>query len=425
VTRALKRHDAIRAGLLALVDIDWVHREAPSHILYEGRCRKTAYTGERRDRAVPANFHSHSLTRLRSAVSRRTLAHPSAPEKSKGPKGLGMKPFKVLTIDGGGIKGLYSATLLGLFEKDLRRRAGDDARIVDYTDLICGTSTGGLIALALSLRIPAESICEFYELRGPRIFQRSQGLIARLRQALFRGKFSDRPLRSALEEILQDHTMGDSHCLLCIPTYDFTHGTYEVFKFDHGEGQLSRHNALPMVDVALATSAAPTFFPLATIPMEHQTQYVDGGVWANNPSLVGLTEALWHFVGPGKAFDHMTLLSVSSLNFGSGKPPLLKRHRSFLQWAPDLFDLGLIAQSEFTDLFLDLLQRQGSLPITYSRIPSATISAEQTPYIRLDLASRESFALMKQFATEMYHAHRQDPAVKAFFTEPKTYRTHN
>lgn len=177
-----------------------------------------------------------------------------------------------------------------------------------------------------------------------------------------------------------------------------------------------------MVDVALATSAAPTFFPLAQIEKENNTQYVDGGVWANNPSLVGLTEAIWHFVGPGKSFDHLNLLSVASLNVSTGKPPLLERRRGFIQWAPDLFDLSLIAQSEFTDTFLNLMKQRQIVPITYTRIPSIAISSEQTRYIKLDLASRESFALMKQFATDKYHKYRKNPEVQGFFAVPKTYR---
>lgn len=286
-----------------------------------------------------------------------------------------MKQFKVLSIDGGGIKGLYSAKILSLLEADIRQTHGDAARIVDYADLICGTSTGGLIALGLALRIPAETICRFYEIHGPKIFKGSQSWLALLRQTLLGGKFSDEDLRLALEELLQKNTIGDSHCLLCIPTYDFTHGTYGIFKFDHKEGNLSRHNSLPMVDVALATSAAPTFFPLAQIEKENNTQYVDGGVWANNPSLVGLTEALSYFVGPGKPFDHLALLSIASMNFSAGRTPMLKRRRSFLRWAPDLFDLSLIAQSEFADIFLSAMLGLQTIPMTYTRIPAPRSAA--------------------------------------------------
>jgi hypothetical protein len=334
-----------------------------------------------------------------------------------------MPQFKVLCVDGGGIKGLYSAKILSHFEAELRRAHGDSARIVDYADLICGTSTGGLIGLGLALRIPAEQICAFYEEAGPRIFKGSSTWLALVRQTLYGGKNSDAPLREALEQMFQRRTIGESDCLLCIPTYDFTQGTYEVFKFDHPEGRLSRHNALPVVDVALATSAAPTFFPLAQIPGENETQYVDGGVWANNPSLVGLTEAIWHFVGPQKQFDRLSLLSIASLNSSAGKAPLLNRHRSFLRWRQDLFDMGLIAQSEFTHIFLTMLANRQIVPMTYSRIPSAEIARAQSAFITLDGATREAFALMKQYAADMYHAHKNAASVQAFFAEPKTYRT--
>jgi hypothetical protein len=336
-----------------------------------------------------------------------------------------MKPFKVLSIDGGGIKGLYSATILRLFESDLRNARGDDARIIDYVDLVCGTSTGGLIGLALSLRIPATTICDFYERKGPEIFKGSQGFLARFRQTMYGGKFSDERLRAALVQLFGDRTIGDSHCLLCVPTYDFTQGTYGIFKFDHKEGNLSRHNVLSMVDVALATSAAPTFFPLAQIDELNSTQYVDGGVWANNPSLIGLVEAMSYFVGPGKAFDRLNLLSLASLNFSPGKPPLLKRRRSFVRWAPDLFDLSLIAQSEFTDVVLGRMQQVQLLPLTYTRIPSAAIGREQAGYIALDLASVESFALMKQMAENTYYEFRRKAVIQEFFAEPKLYRVKN
>jgi hypothetical protein len=333
-----------------------------------------------------------------------------------------MATFKVLAIDGGGIKGLYSAKILSLIEEELQRQHGSTVGLVDYTDLICGTSTGGLIALALSLGIPAKTICEFYELKGPKIFAGSQNVFALLRQTLFGGKFSDRPLNAALQEMFKTKTIGDSNCLLCIPTYDFTHGTYDIFKFDHKEGNLSRHNRLPMVDIALATSAAPTYFPLAQIEKENNTQYVDGGVWANNPSLVGFLEAATYFVGQGKPYDHLSLLSVASLNFGSGKPPLLKRNRSFIRWAPDLFNLSLIGQSEFADIFLSRIQQHLTIfPITYTRIPSSPISSEQEKYIKLDVATDKSIALMNQFATDMYHQYKSKLDVQAFFTNQKTY----
>jgi uncharacterized protein len=336
-----------------------------------------------------------------------------------------MKPFKVLSIDGGGIKGLYAATILAEVELALQQREGPDVRLVDFVDLICGTSTGGLIALALALRIPASRVCAFYEQHGPAIFRGSHRLPARVRQIVCGGKFSDRVLRAALVEMFQTRTIGESDCLLCIPTYDVTHGTYGIFKFDHPEGQLVRHNKLSMVDVALATSAAPTFFPLAQIGAEHNTQYIDGGVWANNPSLVGYLEASRYFVGAGKAYDHLTLLSISALSVGSGKSPGLRRRRSFAAWGADLFEPGLVGQSEFADVFMQFLTAEPMNALTYLRIPSPPISREQARFIQLDLADRRSLDLMKQFARQMYHHYRMRPGLMEFFATRKTYRTHS
>jgi hypothetical protein len=334
-----------------------------------------------------------------------------------------MKPFKVLSIDGGGIKGLYAATILAEVEAALQQKEGPDVRLVDFVDLLCGTSTGGLIALALALRIPASRVCEFYEQRGPAIFRGSHRWAARARQILYGGKFSDRVLRAALVEMFEARTIGESECLLCIPTYDVTHGTYGIFKFDHPEGELVRHNKLTMVDVALATSAAPTFFPLAQIDAEFKTQYIDGGVWANNPSLVGYLEALKYFVGAGKAYDHLTLLSISALSVGSGKPPGLRRRRSFAAWGAGLFEPGFVGQSEFADVFMQFLSAEPANALTYHRIHSPAISREQTRFIQLDFADPRALALMKQFGREMYHKQRRLRGLTDFFATRKTYRT--
>ncbi|MEM9216998.1 MAG: CBASS cGAMP-activated phospholipase [Cyanobacteria bacterium P01_F01_bin.150] len=332
-----------------------------------------------------------------------------------------MKSFKILSIDGGGIKGLYSAKILHLFENDLRDSFGSDVSIVDFFDLVCGTSTGELIALAIALRIPLENICEFHKSRGPKIFQGSNGFWALCKQTFLGGKFSDSYLRKSLREILGNSVIGDSHCLLCIPSYDFTHGTSGVFKYDHKEGNLTRHNRLPMLDVALATSAAPTYFPLAQIPLENNTQYVDGGVWANNPSLVGFIEAITYFVGEDRDYDNLQLFSIPTIDSASGNIPLLKRHRSFIQWAPDLFELSLIGQSEFADYFLSAATRRRCFPMSYYRLPKPEINRNQAKLLRLDFAMPQAFALMEQIATDVYYRCRKVQFVKDIFSSQKTY----
>lgn len=334
-----------------------------------------------------------------------------------------MKTFKILSIDGGGIKGLYSARILQQFEENLQKENNDpDLRIVDYFDLICGTSTGGLIALAISLRKPMVDICDFYEKHGSKIFPSPNSFYRKyIRQTFFRGKYSDKYFKSVLTDFFGDHIIGDSHSLLCIPAYDYTNSTYALFKFDHKEGELSRHNKLKYIDVALSTSAAPTYFPLAQIKEENNSQYVDGGVWANNPSLVGFTEAIRDFVGASNTYDSMQLLSVASLNINTGKPPMLRRQRSFIDWAGDLFDLSLIGQSEFCDFFLSTIIKKTNFPLEYVRIPSAEIAPQQVSYISLDNASIKSINLMKQQSDDMYHRFKTDETIKEIFSSKKTY----
>ncbi len=332
------------------------------------------------------------------------------------------KTFKVLCIDGGGIKGLYSATILNKIEEDLIKKTGKkNVRIVDYFDLICGTSTGGLIALALSAGISTKIIMGFYLIHGPKIFKRSKGLIPTLRQTLFYGKYSDKKIKNALTEIFNNKKIGDSKCLLCIPTFDLTHGTYEIFKYDHPEGNLSRDNKLLMKDVALATSAAPTFFPVAQMVGHENRQYVDGGVWANNPAIIGYSEALRYFVGEGREFNKIQLLSLSSLNNGMKLKPLARRRKSFFGWKSSLFDLALIGQSEFAHNFLASLQKNN--PLHYFRVESSNIQSGHTKHIELDLASEESLALIEQFGNDMYHKIKHD--IQPFFEKQKKYKTKN
>ena len=182
---------------------------------------------------------------------------------TSGDKNKEEKVFKILTIDGGGIKGLYSAQILRHFEEKF------ECRISDYFDMLCGTSTGGLIALALSLKIPAADICDFYDNEGPKIFTNFQKIKIRgkkysngtIKQVCNGGKFRDTQLKKSLTTIFGDKRIRDSNNLLCIPSYNITEARPFVFKFDHKEGDLNRDNKAFYVDVALATSAAPTYFP--------------------------------------------------------------------------------------------------------------------------------------------------------------------
>lgn len=334
--------------------------------------------------------------------------------------------FKVLSIDGGGIKGLYSARILQHFEEKF------NCHISDYFDLLCGTSTGGIIALALSLKIQAGEICKFYEEKGPLIFPKHRKIslpffgltdVGFFKQVMFRGKYKEKPLRDALQSVFAEKVIGESNNLLCIPTYSITDARPWIFKFDHPEGKLDRDNKARYVDVALATTAAPTYFPLSEIDHYNKKQFVDGGVWGNNPTLVGLIEALTYFVGEGKKYQSLNILSISSLTLTGGKPPGLKRNRSFKDWGDDLFETSLAGQSSFTDYFMNKLQNLTEVKTQYFRIPSDKISSEQEGLIQLDVATPEALDLINGKGNDMGTIYKKMTEIEEFFKHKKTYNT--
>lgn len=323
------------------------------------------------------------------------------------------KSFKILSIDGGGIRGLYSSTIL----EHLEQRFGP---VSDYFDMICGTSTGGLIALALALKIPAKEISMMYEKQGHRIFPKINKLWGIIRQTLWKGKYSDKALKEIFSEVFGENKVEDLDNLVCIPSYSFTDARPWVFKRDHGK--LDRDNKITLVDVALATTAAPTYFPLCEIPGYNHKQFIDGGVWANNPTLVGVIEALTYFVGRDKEFSSVEILSVSSLNSTSGKPVGLKRQRSFVKWRNDLFDTSLIGQSHFTDYFMNKLCEMNDIKINYLRIPSEQISAEQQHLVKLDCATEKAIQFIRGKGNDRGVLVKKDPKVEAFFQNRKQYK---
>lgn len=326
------------------------------------------------------------------------------------------KPFKILSIDGGGIKGLYSSTVLEHLEKKYQGSCSD------YFDLLCGTSTGGLIALGISLKIPASEISKIYSEQGKKIFPKQSKLVGLLRQTFWKGKFNDEHLKKVLNSVFGENVIANSNNLLCIPSYSYTDARPWIFKYDHKEGGLTRDNEAKYVDVALATSAAPTYFPLAENPFYDYKQFVDGGVWANNPSMIGLIEAFTYFVGEDKEYDGIQILSISSLNNASGKPTGLKRDRAFVQWRNDLFETSMIGQSNFTHYFLSKLHELTGIPVEYTRIPSESISAEQQHLIKLDIATDDAIHLIRGKGNDRGTLASKDPEIIKFFNSYKTYK---
>ena len=203
--------------------------------------------------------------------------------------------FRILSLDGGGIRGLFTAAFLAHIEDQYK------APLVEVFDLIVGTSTGGIIALALARGIPAREVLAFYQTLGPRVFGRPRALPLRW----MRPKYDPAPLYIALQEMLGDTPMNSARTRLCITSYEAVEGTPRVIKTDHAE-ELHWGGDQLMWRVAAATAAAPTYFPAFRIA-EHDC-HLDGGVWANNPVQIGITEA----IRLKNALERVTVLSVGT-----------------------------------------------------------------------------------------------------------------
>lgn len=182
---------------------------------------------------------------------------------------------KILAIDGGGIKGVYAASLLAEIERLC------DGYICDYFDMFAGTSTGAIIVAALSVKTPAQDILELYLNKGEKIFPRNHW-------KLFRGKYSTLPLKNELEKIFDNKKISDACTRLLIPTYNLSTDAVQIFKTPHAK-DLYFDKDKKIYEALLATTAAPVYF--SPYKMSGGV-YMDGGIGANNPSLIALVEGI-------------------------------------------------------------------------------------------------------------------------------------
>jgi patatin-like phospholipase/acyl hydrolase len=193
-----------------------------------------------------------------------------------------MSRFKILSIDGGGIKGVFPASFLGEVET-----AFDLTSAGRYFDLIAGTSVGGILALGLGLGLTAREMAKFLVSLGPGVFP--PGNTSTLRLLLGFNRYDPGPLRSALETIFGKKTLADSQIRLLIPSFDASKADIHIYKTAHSK-RLMMDYRVEAVEVAMATAAAPTYFP--AYDSKNNIAFVDGGVWGNNPVALAVVEAL-------------------------------------------------------------------------------------------------------------------------------------
>lgn len=213
---------------------------------------------------------------------------------------------RILSIDGGGILGTFPAAFLAGLEQHLNGRP-----IGSYFDLIAGTSTGGIIAIGLAMGLRASDLLELYEKRGPEIFGQGRGPVAdlvlgklRLGRWLLMNKHDASDLRAVLADVLGQKRIGDAKTRLLIPAWNPVARSVYIYKTAHHVRLRNDYKSLA-VDAAMATAAAPTYF------RHHVTQHAvgltDGGTWANNPTALGVVEAITMLGWPSQSLHVLSL----------------------------------------------------------------------------------------------------------------------
>lgn len=204
---------------------------------------------------------------------------------------------------------MFPAAFLAALEDDL------DQPLFRYFDLVAGTSTGGIIAIGLAMGLSAREILDLYLQHGPKIFGQDRtglsGFVQRqlnqFRWAALGPKYSERPLRDALQSVLGDKRIGDAQTRLFIPAWNGTTKKVYIYKTAHHERFDTDYKDLAL-DAAMATAAAPTYFRQHIT--ENDVGLVDGGLWANNPVGYAVAEAIATL---GWQAEDLRVLSVSCL----------------------------------------------------------------------------------------------------------------
>jgi patatin-like phospholipase/acyl hydrolase len=225
--------------------------------------------------------------------------------------------FRILCVDGGGIRGLIPALVIAELERRIQQRAGEQARASDYFHMFAGTSTGGLVALSLTAPDPhhperpavsGAELARLYREDGPDIFHRSLLQKARTLGGWLGPKYTLGPLRRAIENRLGTGRLEEALREVLVTSYDMTNREPYFFKRWRARESPESDRNRPLADAGLATSAAPTYFP------SHELDgraLVDGGVFAANPVIPAIVEALKRFGDDPHHLDQDDLLVVS------------------------------------------------------------------------------------------------------------------
>ena len=329
------------------------------------------------------------------------------------------KKKRILSIDGGGIRGIIPGQILVILEEKLKTKTGNDnARIADYFDLIAGTSTGGILTCAylipdtgtpgqkLRPKFDAQQVVDLYLKKGGDIFSVPFWHKLRTGGGILDEMYPATALEKALHDYFGDTKLSELLKPCLIPSYDIKRRMGHFF---------TQHDAIKrkgwdylVKDVARATSAAPTFFECSDVKSltEVSSPLIDGGVFVNNPTLCAFAEVYNEYkTSP----DQMAILSLGT---GYSKKEYdydKAKDWGMIQWVKPLIDIMMSGVAEVVDFQLRQIFDAIGAQSQYLRI-NTELPIDVNP--NMDDASPKNLQALKELGT--YTAQNFDAQLDAF-----------
>ncbi|XP_019149984.1 PREDICTED: patatin-like protein 2 [Ipomoea nil] len=327
----------------------------------------------------------------------------------------------ILSIDGGGIRGIIPGTIVAYLEKQLQALDGPDARVADYFDVIAGTSTGGLMTTMLTAPdknkrplYAGEDIVTFYKEHGPKIFPANT---SEMQNLLIGPKYDGKYLHQVLQDKLGDTRLSQTLTDVIIPTFDIK--TSEPTIFITWDVKDSPEKNAKLSDICIATSAAPTYFPGHYFDTTDanggkvEFNLIDGGVAANNPTLVAISTVTQRMVAQDPKFLRSSTSSNEPigchrfliLSVGTGSAKNANNYTaeqvsnwSILEWllqdnGNPLIDVFSLASADMVDYHIATIFQALKVGDNYLRIQEDDLKG---PIASVDVTTKENLGALEK-----------------------------
>ncbi|MBI4931903.1 MAG: patatin-like phospholipase family protein [Bacteroidetes bacterium] len=327
-----------------------------------------------------------------------------------------MKTIRILSIDGGGLRGVVPLTILNEFKTRLKLYAGKE--IWECFDLIAGTSTGGLITSAITLRdknaaekkakYTINDILNVYIDHGKDIFPQ-RGWLGNKWHALkdiFRPTFGEEGIAKVFKDVLGEHRISDCLTNIMVSTYDLNNNVPLFFK--SLDNAVNKNLDALLYDICRATSAGPTYLPtyIFNYPKNPDTEKphrncIDGGVYVNNPSMAALAEFVKNYAFYDKSiarkedvdFKNIFVLSVGTGTYAAPIKDNASATKGELYWAKTISDVMMRGVNKTTDYEMNEIMEDGN----YLRL---SINIDNEEHADMSNSSKETTQYLIKAAQE-------------------------